>query len=146
MSPSVVASGCVVTRRADSEILLVHPRGASFHRPLFGIPKGKVDHGEDPQAAAVRETLEETGVMVCVRMSLGSVLQKGGRKLVFGFWAHVAEGGEAAIDDDGRCRFGDDENDVCGFYPIDQAREMMVPAQVELLDRLQGYITRRVTG
>ncbi len=141
MSANVIASGCVVTRRADTEILLVHPRGATFRRPLFGIPKGMVDDGEDPESAAVRETLEETGIAVRVHMSLGSVLQKGGRKLVYGFWAHVEPTGEKAIDEKGKCHGGDDENDVVGFYAIDQAYEIMVPAQVVFLDRLRAHLS-----
>ncbi len=140
MSPSVVAAGCVVTRRAESEVLLVHPRGASFQKPLFGIPKGLVDAGESPEDAAVRETLEETGVAVVLRAPLGSVVQKGGRKLVRAWWATVTPAGEAAIDAKGKCRGGDEENDVCGFYPVTQAYEMMVPAQCAFLDRLRDHL------
>lgn len=133
-----------MTRRAESEVLLVHPRGASFRKPLFGIPKGLVDDGEDLASAAVRETLEETGVRVVVQMSLGSVLQRGGRKLVHGFWATVAPGAESAIDDKGKCRGGDDENDVCGFYPVEKAYEMMIPAQCVFLDRLREQLATAV--
>ncbi len=140
MSPHVIASGCLVTRRAESEVLLVHPCGASFRRPLFGIPKGLVDDGEDLQAAAMRETLEETGVRVIVQAPLGSVVQKGGRKLVHGFWATVAPDAEAAIDDRGRCDGGDGENDVCKFFPFEQAYEMMIPAQCVFLDRLREHL------
>lgn len=134
---NVVSSGCLVTRRAESEVLLVHPRGASFRKPLFGIPKGLVDEGEDLQAAAIRETFEETGLRVVVRAPLGSVVQKGGRKLVHAFWAIVAPGAEAAIDERGRCSLGDDENDVCKFFPVEQAYAMMIPAQCVFLDRLR---------
>ena len=84
--------------------------------------------------------LEETGVRVVVRMPLGSVLQKGGRKLVHAFWATVAPGAEAAIDERGRCLEGDGENDVCKFFPIEQAYEMMVPAQCAFLDRLREHL------
>lgn len=140
MSPNVISSGCLVTRRAESEVLLVHPRGASFRSPRFGIPKGLIDEDEDPEQAAVRETLEETGVLVLVQRPLGSVLQKGGRKRVHAFWATVAPDGESAIDDSGRCRGGDDENDVCGFYPLAQAYEMMIPTQCAFLDRLRLHL------
>lgn len=140
MSARVISSGCLVTRRAENEVLLVHARGASFRRPLFGIPKGLVDEGETPQETAVRETLEETGVAVRVRAPLGSVIQKGGRKQVYAFWATVAPGGEAAIDEKGKCRGGDGENDVCGFYPLENAYGMMIPAQCAFLDRLKEIV------
>ena len=32
-------------------------------RAVFALPKGLVDAGEKPQAAAVREVLEETGIV-----------------------------------------------------------------------------------
>lgn len=134
----------MVTRRAESEVLLVHPCGASFRRPLFGIPKGLVDEGEDLEAAAVRETLEETGVHVVVHAPLGSVIQKGGRKMVHAFWATVAPESEGAIDERGRCDGGDGENDVCKFFPIEQAYEIMIPAQTAFLDRLRERL--RSTG
>ncbi len=124
----------------------MHPRGASFRIPLFGIPKGLVDDDEDLQRAAVRETLEETGVLVVLRHPLGTVLYKDGRKLLHVFWATVAVGGDAAIGIDGKCRGGDDENDVCGFYPIAQAYGMMIPAQCVLLDRLLEQVASFRSG
>lgn len=56
--PDIVAAGAVVLRRG--EVLLVH-------RPKYddwSFPKGKVDRGEHPLAAAVREVEEETGLHV----------------------------------------------------------------------------------
>ena len=41
--------------------LLKTPRKSS--RAVFALPKGLVDKGEKPQTAAVREVLEETGVV-----------------------------------------------------------------------------------
>ena len=135
---AVISAGCLVTRRAPrgTEVLLVHARGATFQRPLFGIPKGLVEEGEELEVAARRETLEETGLRVRVRAYLGSVQQKSG-KLVHGFWATVEPGAESAIDERGRCRSPDNENDVCSFYPIEKAHDLMIPAQRVFLDRLQ---------
>jgi 8-oxo-dGTP diphosphatase len=118
------------------EVLLVHARGATFRRPLFGIPKGLVEGGEAVDAAAVRETLEETGLRVRIRTALGTVQQKSG-KIVHAFWATVEADSLAALDEHGRCRTHDDENDVCRFYPIEQARKLMIPAQRELLERVR---------
>jgi 8-oxo-dGTP diphosphatase len=117
------------------EVLLVHARGATFRRPLFGIPKGLVETGEALEAAAVRETQEETGLRARIRAPLGNVKQKSG-KIVHAFWATVLPESLADIDEHGRCRTPDEENDVCRFYPIDKARELMIPAQWEFLDRL----------
>jgi 8-oxo-(d)GTP phosphatase len=133
-----VSSGCVVTREVDGgiEVLLVHARGATFKRPLFGIPKGLVEEGEDLEATALRETQEETGLRVRIRSPLGSVTQKSG-KLVHAFWATLDPASEREIDERGRCRRPDAENDVCRFYPIEKCAEMMIPAQREFVDRLR---------
>ncbi|HYD01248.1 MAG TPA: NUDIX domain-containing protein, partial [Phycisphaerales bacterium] len=53
-------------RRTDAlEVLLVHPGGPFWKNKDAGawtIPKGKVEPGEEPLAAALREFTEETGV------------------------------------------------------------------------------------
>lgn len=135
------SAGCLVTRDGPDgpEILLVHPRGATFRRPLFGIPKGLVEAGETLEAAACRETHEETGLRVRIRGALGSVQQKSG-KIVHAFWATVDPQSESAIDERGRCRTPDAENDVCRFYALDKAAEMMIPAQRDFLDRLRAQL------
>ena len=138
-----ISAGCLVTRRGEQEVLLVHARGATFRRPLFGIPKGLLEPGEQPETAARRETHEETGLWVEVRDSLGSVQQKSG-KTVYAFWATVEPASEAGIDERGRCGTPDQENDVCRFYSIDQAYELMIPAQRVFLDRLRKLLERRV--
>lgn len=55
-----VVAGCIVYRITDvCEILLVKQKQA---RVAWGIPKGHVEPGESWEDAAVRETLEETGI------------------------------------------------------------------------------------
>ena len=128
------------------EVLLVHARGATFRRPLFGIPKGLIEAGEALEAAARRETLEETGIRVRLRDPLGTAQQKSG-KIVHAFWATVEPSSESAIDQHGRCQSLDHENDVCRFYPIEKAYELMIPAQRVFLDRLRSQTdTEQPTG
>ncbi len=45
----------------DETILLVRQFRFAVNEWLWELPAGKLDHGEDPQAAAVREFREETG-------------------------------------------------------------------------------------
>ena len=132
-----VSAGCLVTREgaAGIEVLLVHARGATFRRPLFGIPKGLVEPGEEIETAALRETKEETGLDVELGASLGQVVQKSG-KVVHAFLATVAAASLGEIDERGRCRHPDRENDVCRFYALNKASELMIPAQREFLERL----------
>ena len=135
---AVISAGCLVSRSGanGAEVLLVHARGASFRLPLFGIPKGVVEPGEDLETTARRETHEETGLRVRIRASLGDVRQKSG-KVVHAFWATVEPESETAIDAAGRCGSPDAENEVCRFYPLAKARELMIPAQRVFLDRLE---------
>jgi predicted NUDIX family NTP pyrophosphohydrolase len=136
-----ISAGCLVVRNGPTgpEVLLVHPRGATFRRPLFGIPKGLIEGEESLEAAAQRETCEETGILVRIQGPLGSVRQKSG-KTVQAFWATVDPASESAIDDGGRCAAPDRENDVCRFYPLEKAYEIMIPAQREFLDRWREQV------
>lgn len=65
------SAGVLLWRRrhanARLEMFLVHPGGPYFaHRDdhTWGLPKGELDAGEDPQTAAVRELCEETGFVL----------------------------------------------------------------------------------
>ena len=53
-----VGVGCIVVRD-DGQLLLVQN-----HRGFWSTPGGHLDFGESPEACAVRETLEETGLAV----------------------------------------------------------------------------------
>ena len=48
----------------DNRILLIHPTGASWQRGTCGIPKGRLEAGEDPIEGAIRELREETGITI----------------------------------------------------------------------------------
>jgi 8-oxo-dGTP pyrophosphatase MutT (NUDIX family) len=48
----------------DNQILLVHPTNSSWRKNTLGIPKGKLEKGEDPLDAAIREVREEVGISI----------------------------------------------------------------------------------
>ena len=60
------------------------------------LPKGKLDHGETPRAAAEREVMEETGHAVAVHEFLGTLVYetRGGPKVVH-YWR--MEAGHAPV-------------------------------------------------
>src|SRR5438046_680594 len=69
--------------RDGPEVLLVHPGGPLWQRKDAGawqLPKGLIAPGETAEAAALRETEEELGVvLVGALVPLGTIRQKGGK-------------------------------------------------------------------
>ena len=56
ISKPKIAAGIAV--RYLDMILLVHPTNSSWHKNNLSIPKGKIEEGEDPLEAAIREMRE----------------------------------------------------------------------------------------
>lgn len=52
------------SKNSKPKILLVHATNGSWAKPVMGIPKGKIEDGESPEAAAFRETYEEIGIQI----------------------------------------------------------------------------------
>lgn len=55
-----LAAGCLVV--VDGKLLLAQ-RGIEPYRESWYVPSGFVDYGEEPEAAALRELAEETGLI-----------------------------------------------------------------------------------
>ena len=60
MSRREISAGCVVYRTTEdlTEVALIQPRD----RKAWALPKGLIERGEAPEAAAQREAQEETGL------------------------------------------------------------------------------------
>src|SRR5579859_4696680 len=91
-APVIAAGGIVMRRDQPPLIAVVRPR----KREEWVLPKGKLDDGETPRAAARREVLEETGHNVTVHEFLGTlVYESGGRSKVVHYWRMEAGGTQA---------------------------------------------------
>ncbi|HEV2969844.1 MAG TPA: NUDIX domain-containing protein [Pirellulales bacterium] len=128
------SSGTLLYRNADGQlqVLLVHPSGNYNRGKPWSIPKGLPDPGEDLEAAARRETLEETGVAAGELQPLGSIqYQKSGKQI------HCFTG---PAPEDARPECASWEVDRAEFVPIEQARTLLHPDQVPFLDRLEKLL------
>ena len=132
----------------ELEVLLVHPGGPFWARKdqgAWSIPKGEYEAGEDPRAGAAREFEEELGAPLPADelIDLGTVKQRGGKVVT----AFAAEGDldPAAVRSNtfemewpprsGKLREFP-EVDRAGWFDPAAAREKLVPAQAEFVDRL----------
>lgn len=144
------SAGILLHRRpADRlEVLLVHPGGPFWARRdegVWSIPKGEYDRDEEPLAAARREFEEELGTPLPDGPveDLGEIRQRGG-KVVRAF-AVAGDLDPSAIASNtfalewpprsGK-RIEVPEIDRAEWFDLEQARQKLIPAQAELLDRL----------
>ncbi len=130
-----IAAGCLVRARFDGEIryLVVHPSGRyNLHKP-YSIPKGLLEPGELPQAAALRETLEETGLRCRILESLGEIEYQKSGKTVIGFLAEALSPVPSLV-----LEPADWEIDRAEFLPADEARAKLHPDQRMFIDRAEA--------
>ena len=132
------SAGTLVYRRvADAlEVLLVHPSGNYNRGKPWSIPKGIPDEGESLEAAARRETWEETGIEVPSPLeSLGDIVYRKSGKRIYCF--------AIAADADAAPKCASWEVDCAEFVTLERARELIHPDQRPFLDRLEAYLSVR---
>jgi predicted NUDIX family NTP pyrophosphohydrolase len=136
----------------EIEVLLVHPGGPFWRKRDLGawsLPKGELNDGEDPEAAARREFEEELGVEGPGPLQpLGEVRQRAG-KIVRGY---ALEGdldvsnvrsNDVAIEwppRSGRTTYFP-EIDRAAWFALPLAREKILASQRPFLDRLETLWT-----
>jgi len=138
------------------EVLLVHPGGPFWARRddgAWSLPKGEVEPREEPLDVALREFEEELGSPAPVAreslVELGSVRQKAG-KVVSAWCAR----GDLDADEIVSSTFTTEwpprsgrmqefpEVDRAAWFGLEDARVKLVPAQAELVDRLEALLNR----
>jgi predicted NUDIX family NTP pyrophosphohydrolase len=128
------SSGTLLYRYYDDrlEVLLVHPSGNYNRGKPWSIPKGNPEPGELLEAAARRETVEETAVVAGVLVSLGSIRYVKSGKQIHCF------AGPAPVDVIPVCASW--EVDRSEFVAMEEARRCLHPDQVPFLDRLEQIL------
>jgi predicted NUDIX family NTP pyrophosphohydrolase len=148
---AALSAGLLLFRRGvegNPEVLLVHPGGPFWSRKDAGawsIPKGEVEAGEEPAAVAEREFAEELGRPAPdgPRTDLGEITQAGGKRVR----AWAVEGDFDATDITSNQfemawpprsgqRQSFPEVDQAAWFSLDDARQKLIAAQVDLLGRL----------
>ncbi len=156
--PAKRSAGVLLFRRSGgaTEFLLVHPGGPFWAKKDAGawsIPKGQIEEAEEPRACAIRELEEELGPAPALDpeelIELGSIRQRAGK--VVEAWAAEADFDPAALASNTFSmewppRSGQQaefpEVDRAGWFGPEAAREKILPAQAELLDRLLEHLAK----
>ena len=144
------SAGVLLWRRrgGDLEVLLAHNGGPFWAKKDLGhwtIPKGEIEAGEEPEAVARREFLEETAHEVPggPLVHLGEIRQKSGKRVLG--WAIEGDLDPAAarsntyeLEWPPRSGIIQEfpEIDRVEWFGLDEARRRLKAAQTPFLDRL----------
>ncbi|TFF37344.1 NUDIX domain-containing protein [Mucilaginibacter psychrotolerans] len=131
------------------QVFLVHPGGPFYVKKdagVWSIPKGEYESDEDPLTAAKREFGEETGQTIEGEFApLAPIKYKSGK--VVHAWAVEADIDHTNIKSNtfemewppksGKMR-NFEEVDRADWFDLETAKQKLVPAQVGLVDELEG--------
>lgn len=148
-----ISAGLLLYRRRPNglEVLLVHPGGPYWRNKdegAWSIPKGEIDAGEDPLAAARREFQEELGFEPNGQfIPLTTIRQKAGKTVHA--WAFEGDCDPGSLRSNtfamewpprsGRqAEFP--EVDRAEFFALEEAKRKINPAQAQWLDELAGRV------
>lgn len=128
-NPGVGAA--VLLRDEEGRVLMIR-RGPNATKPgLWAIPAGYVDYGEEIRAAAAREILEETGLVVKVgRPVFVASNFHDPKKLTVGIWFEGEVTG-------GTLEAGDDADDV-GWFSLDALPDLAFETDEALFEEMLG--------
>lgn len=144
-----MSAGLLMCRSRNDviEFLLAHPGGPYFGRRDDGVwtlPKGMINPGEQPLAAAKREFEEETGFEVTAErfMPLGEIRQRSGKIVhAWAFWGDCDPSriSSNTFEVEWPPRSGQrrefPEVDRAEFFAPAKARQKLLRAQVPFIDR-----------
>jgi len=150
------SAGLLMFRRRGGglEVFLVHPGGpfwAKKDQGAWSIPKGEYEPDEDPLVAARREFAEETGIVPEGEYVALTPLRQSGGKIVHAF-AVQGDCDPQAIRSNTFVmewppRSGRQQEfpeiDRAGWFPLEQAKQKLLAAQVVLVEELARLLAQR---
>lgn len=125
------AGGAVVR---DAEVIVIVPvKRDANRRRVLGLPKGHLDEGETPEAAAKREVAEETGVTAELVDKLGDVdytYERRGRRRAKHVVFYLFEYRSGSLEDH------DQEIEDARWMPLEEAAAALTyPGEREIVRR-----------
>jgi predicted NUDIX family NTP pyrophosphohydrolase len=148
--PPPLSAGVLLFRQRDSktEVLLIKPGGPYWRSKDSGawmIPKGAVEPGEVPAEAALREFAEETGTILDTVPFPLAVIRQAGGKFVEAFAAEgdldaaAVRSNEFELEWPPRSGRKERFPEVAEarWMTLAEARSMMLPSQLPLIDALE---------
>lgn len=93
---------CVLALDEENRALLVSQFRYPYEKVLWEVPAGKLEYGEDPRQAAIRELREETGAAAGEFTSLGELYPSPGYcgEVIRMYFARQLTFGETHLDED----------------------------------------------
>ena len=151
--PQPPSAGILLFRARDGgiEVLLIKPGGPFWRNRDEGawmIPKGAIEPGETPVDAAIREFEEEVGTrLTAIPFPLCTIKQSGGKTVkVFAAEGDLDPTAIASIhfEMEWPPRSGElqsfPEAEDARWMKLTEARLMMLPSQLPILDALEGRL------
>ena len=120
-----------------AEVVAIVPRGK---RTTVALPKGGANDGEAPEATAMREVREETGLNATVRAELGEVTywyRRGGRRVRKTVRFYLCDFVDGSTDDH------DHEVTEVRWIPLEEApARLSYPGERQMVERAIGHLAR----
>ena len=157
--PPQRSAGILLFREGGSatEVLLIKPGGPFWRNKDAGawmIPKGVIEPGEAPAEAALREFEEETGTRLdAVPFPLATIRQSGGKIVeAFAVEGDLDAGSIQSIEFEMEWppksgqRQSFPEAKEARWMAIEEARQMILPSQLPVLDALEERFRSAMGG